>query len=93
MELMTAFCHPRPGGGRINLAINSSNAVWPITVNGNIPTVPTAPVQGYGGQPIPAVFAQGYQGIDGSHCLLVTNKSNQSLQFAIVANGNFWNSR
>lgn len=70
-----------------NLAINSSNAVWPTTVNGNIPTVPTAPIQGYGGPPISAVFAQGYQAIDGSHYLLITNKSNQTLPFAIIVNG------
>jgi len=70
-----------------NLAINSSNAVWPTAVYGNIPTVPTATVQGYGGPPIPAVFAQGYQAIDGSHYLLITNKSNQSFQFAIIVNG------
>jgi Putative Ig domain len=70
-----------------NLAINSSNAVWPTVVNGNVPTVPTAPIQGYGGQPIPAVFAQGYQAIDGSHYLLITNKSGQPLPFAIIVNG------
>jgi hypothetical protein len=70
-----------------NLAINSSNAVWPTTVNGNVPTVPTLPVQGYGGLPIPAVFAQGYQAIDGSHYVLITNKSGQPMQFAIVVNG------
>jgi len=70
-----------------NLAINSSNAIWPTTVNGTVPTVPTSPVQGYGGQPIPAVFAQGYQGINGTHYLFITNKSNQSLPFAIEVNG------
>ncbi len=70
-----------------NLAINSSNAVWPTAVKGKVPTVPTAPIQGYGGQPIPAVFAQGYQGINGTHYLLITNKSNQTLQIAIVVNG------
>jgi hypothetical protein len=70
-----------------NMAINSSNAVWPTTVNGNIPAVPTMPVQGYGGPPISAVFAQGYQAIDGSHYLLITNKSSQSFQFAIIVNG------
>lgn len=70
-----------------NLAINSSNAIWPTSVNGSVPTVPTSPIQGYGGTPISAVLAQAYQGIDGTHYLLITNKSNQSLQFAIVVNG------
>ena len=67
-----------------NRAINSSNAIWPTAVNGDVPTVP---ITGYGGQPIPALFAQGYKGVDGTHYLLVTNKSNQSLRFAIEVNG------
>ncbi len=70
-----------------NLAINSSDAIWPTTLNGTVPTVPTSPIQGYGGTPIPAVFAQAYQGINGTHYLLITNKSNQSLPFAIEVNG------
>ena len=41
-----------------NLAINSSNATWPTTVTGG----PTVPILGYDGNPVPAVFAQGYQG-------------------------------
>ena len=67
-----------------NLAVNSSNAIFPTTVNGTIPTVP---ITGYGNQPIPAVFAQAYSGIDGSHYLLITNKSNQSIPFAVEVNG------
>jgi len=70
-----------------NLAINSSNAIWPTVLNGTIPTVPTQAVMGYGGTPIPAVFAQAYAGITGTHYLLITNKSNQSLPFAIEVNG------
>jgi hypothetical protein len=70
-----------------NLAINSSNAIWPTVVNGTVPTVPTSPNQGYGGTPIPAVFAQAYQGVSGTHYLLITNKTNQSLPFAIEVNG------
>ncbi|MFN7992362.1 MAG: Ig domain-containing protein [Bryobacteraceae bacterium] len=66
-----------------NQAINSSNAIWPTTVNGG----PTVPIQGYDGQPIPAVFAQAYQGTDGTHYLLVTNKSGSSLQMGVEVNG------
>ena len=73
-----------------NLASNSSNAVWPTIVNGNIATVPTAPVQGYGGPPIPAVFAQGYQAIDGSHYLLITNKSNRLFHWPSSWMGRCW---
>jgi hypothetical protein len=67
-----------------NLAINSSNGIWPTAMYGAIPTVP---ITGYGGEPIPAVFAQGYQGINGTNYLLITNKSNQSIPFAVEVNG------
>ena len=49
--------------------------------------IPTVPITGYGGEPIPAVFAQGYQGINGTNYLLITNKSNQSIPFAVEVNG------
>jgi Putative Ig domain len=66
-----------------NLAINNSNAIWPTVMNGG----PTVPILGYDGQPIPAVFAQGYQGTNGTHYLLITNKSSQSVPVAIEVNG------
>jgi alpha-L-arabinofuranosidase len=37
---------------------------------------------------VPAVFAQGYQGTDGTSYLLITNKSNSSVQLAIEVDGN-----
>jgi hypothetical protein len=68
----------------VNQAINSSNATWPTTLTGG----PTVPIEGYDGNPVPAVFAQGYQGADGTHYLVITNKSNQSVPIAIEVNGN-----
>src|ERR1019366_7771629 len=67
-----------------NLAVNSSNATWPTTVTGG----PTVPILGYDGNPVPAVFAQGYQGTDGTHYLLITNKSASSVPMAIEVDGN-----
>jgi hypothetical protein len=67
-----------------NQAINSSNATWPTTVTGG----PTVPIEGYDGNPVPAVFAQGYQGADGTHYLVITNKSSSSVPIAIEVNGN-----
>jgi len=67
-----------------NLAINNSNATWPTTVTGG----PTVPIEGYDGNPVPAVFAQGYQGTDGTYYLLITNKSGSSIPMAIEVDGN-----
>ena len=67
-----------------NLAVNSSNATWPTMVSGG----PTVPILGYDGNPVPAVFAQGYQGTDGTHYLLITNKSASSVPMAIEVDGN-----
>jgi len=67
-----------------NTAINGSNATWATVVNGG----PTVPIEGYDGNPIPAVFAQGYQGTGGQHYLLVTNKSNAPVQMAVEVDGN-----
>jgi alpha-L-arabinofuranosidase len=36
---------------------------------------------------VPAVFAQGYQGSDGTHYVLITNKSAASVPVAIEVNG------
>jgi len=66
-----------------NTAINSSNATWPTTLTGG----PTVPILGYDGNPVPAVFAQGYQGSNGTHYVLITNKSNASVPVAIEVNG------
>lgn len=68
----------------INQAINSSNATWATAVNGG----PTVPITGYDGNPIPALFAQGYQGTDGTHYLVITNKSSSWVPLAIEVDGN-----
>lgn len=68
----------------LNLAINNSNAIWPTAVNGG----PTVPIIGYDGQPIPAVFAQAYRGTNGTHYLVITNKSGSSIQLALEVDGN-----
>lgn len=67
----------------LNQAVNSSTATWATTVSGG----PTVPILGYDGNPIPAVFAQGYQGGDGSHYLTITNKSGASVPMGVEVNG------
>jgi hypothetical protein len=67
----------------LNAAINSSNGTWVTTVTGG----PTVPILGYDSQPIPALFAQGYQGTDGTHYMIVTNKSNVAAAIGIEVNG------
>ena len=67
----------------LNLAINNSAGVWPTAVTGG----PTVPILGYDGNPIPAVFAQAYQGTDGTHYVVITNKSGSSVPMAILVNG------
>ncbi|HVN03603.1 MAG TPA: putative Ig domain-containing protein [Bryobacteraceae bacterium] len=67
-----------------NTAINSSSATWATTVSGS----PTVPIEGYDGNPIPAVFAQGYQGSGGQNYLLVFNKSGSPVQMAVEVNNN-----
>jgi hypothetical protein len=66
-----------------NLAINNSNATWATTLTGG----PTVPIEGYDGNPVPAVFAQGYQGANGTHYVLITNKSGSAVPVAIQVNG------
>jgi alpha-L-arabinofuranosidase len=44
-------------------------------------------IQGYDGNPIPAIYAQAYEGIDGSHYLLITNKSSATCVTTIQVNG------
>lgn len=66
-----------------NQAINSSNATWATTLHGG----PSVPIDGYDGQPVPAIYAQGYRGTDGTHYVLITNKSGSSVPMAIVAGG------
>ncbi len=67
----------------LNLAVNNSTNIWPTTVTGS----PTVPILGYDGNPIPAIFAQGYMGDNGLHYLLVTNKSGSSVPLALEVNG------
>lgn len=69
-----------------NQAINGSSGAWSTAVYGS----PTVPILGYDGNPIPAVYAQGYAGAAGTHYLLVTNKSASSIPIAIEAEGNFF---
>ena len=44
-----------------NQAINNSTHIWPTTVSGG----PAVPIQGYDGNPIPAIYSQAYQGDNG----------------------------
>jgi hypothetical protein len=67
----------------LNNAVNSSNATWPTTFSGG----PTVPILGYDGNPVPAVFAQGFQGTNGTHYVIITNKSNVSVPIGIEVNG------
>jgi len=66
-----------------NPVINSSNYIWPTTVVGG----PTVPIIGYDGNPIQAIYAQAYKGINSSHNLLITNKAAASLNVGIQING------
>ncbi len=66
-----------------NQAINNSTHIWPTTVTGG----PAVPIQGYDGNPIPAIYSQAYQGDNGSHYLLITNKSGYSSKVTIQVNG------
>jgi hypothetical protein len=67
----------------VNSAVNGSNATWPTTLTGG----PTVPIEGYNNQPVPAVFAQAFQGTGGTHYLLITNKSSQPVPIGIEVNG------
>jgi hypothetical protein len=66
-----------------NQAINSSTQIWPTTVTGG----PTVPIQGYDGQSIPAIYAQGYEGKYGGHYIVITNKSAATCSTTIQVNG------
>lgn len=66
-----------------NQAINNSTHSWPTTVTGG----PTVPILGYDGNPVPAVYAQGYPGDNGTSYLLITNKSGQAVPLGIEVNG------
>jgi hypothetical protein len=66
-----------------NQAINGSNGTWPTTVTGG----PFVPIHGYDGKPIPAIYAQGYQASDGSHYVVLTNKSSSTCSTTIQING------
>jgi hypothetical protein len=63
----------------LNQAVKNSNLTLATTVLGG----PRVPILGYNGKPIPALFAQGYQGTDGTHYLAITNKSGSSIPLAV----------
>jgi len=67
----------------LNQAINNSAGTWPTTVTGG----PYVAIQGYGGQSIPAVYAQGYQGSGGKQYIAITNKSASTCTTTIKMNG------
>jgi hypothetical protein len=67
----------------VNEAVNSSTFTWATTVSGG----PTVPILGYDGNPIPAVFAQGYLGTNGTHYLVITNKSGASVPLGVEVDG------
>ena len=66
-----------------NQAINNSVALWPTTVSGGT----TVQILGYDGLPIPSIFAQAYEGKDGSNYLLITNKDDVVHAVTVQANG------
>jgi hypothetical protein len=66
-----------------NQAINNSSAIWPTTVTGG----PFVQILGYDGKAIPAIYGQGYEGNDGSHYVVITNKSNSTCTTTIQLNG------
>ncbi len=66
-----------------NTAINSGTQIWPTTVSGGT-GVATA---GFGGNRIPAVYAQMYVAGNSRHYLLITNKSSVAQSATIDVNG------
>jgi hypothetical protein len=66
-----------------NQAINSGTHIWPTTVTGG----PTVKINGFDGNPVPAIYAQAYLGSNGSHYLLITNKSSEAQTANIELNG------
>jgi hypothetical protein len=68
-----------------NHAINNSTHIWPTTVSGG----PAVPIQGYDGNPIPAIYSQAYQGEAGTNYnyLLITNKSGYPSKVTIQIDG------
>jgi hypothetical protein len=66
-----------------NQAINSGTRMWPTTVSGG----PTVKILGFDGNPIPAIYAQTYLANNGSHYVLITNKSSQAQLVTIELNG------
>jgi hypothetical protein len=66
-----------------NQAINNSGSIWSTTVTGG----PFVQIQGYDGKAIPAVYAQAYQGNDGSHYVVITNKSSSTCTTTVQLNG------
>ncbi|MEO8662252.1 MAG: hypothetical protein ABI693_27565, partial [Bryobacteraceae bacterium] len=80
-----SFFYSAPGLAMqvINEAINNSTHLWPAAVTFS----PTVDILGFDGLPIPAVYAQGYQGDNGKRYLLVTNKSGASLPLNLQSGG------
>lgn len=66
-----------------NQAINNSTNIWPTTVTGGY----TVPILGFDGNPIPAVFAQGYVPNSGGHSLLIINKGPTQQAVIVKVNG------
>jgi len=66
-----------------NQAINNSTHIWPTTVSGGA----AVPIQGYDGNPIPAIYSQAYQGDNGTNYLLITNKSGYPSKITIQIDG------
>jgi hypothetical protein len=66
-----------------NRAINGGTRIWPTTVSGG----PTVAIAGFDGNRIPAIYAQTYVAGNGSHYLLITNKSSLPQTATIKLNG------
>jgi len=65
-------------------AINRCTAVWATSVGTNCPTVP----MDTNGTPMPAVYAQAYQGDNGRRYVLLTNKGSNAVPVQITQDGN-----
>lgn len=66
-----------------NEAINSGTHIWPTSVVGG----PTVKINGFDGNPVPAIYAQTYLASSGRHYLLITNKSSSAQSVTIELNG------
>ena len=74
------------GSSIANGALYRSTAVFPTAIGTNCPTVP-AMDSGDVVTPIPAIYAQAYQGGNGRHYVVLTNKGSNAVPVQVTQDG------